>query len=451
MMKTAATLSALTALAATTTTTTGNVVVMAEESYDSYSSYDNKYGGVDKYGKYGGYTDKYGGYKDHGKYGGYTDKYGGYDDYGYGTYPKYSFFKPWTWKYKNSYNYYDSKDDHYDPHESDHHHYANLEEAAHKLIGVQEEKIVEDRFDFRTDVGFDEGSDGLSELFTDFGTLSVFARQNLPQTMVDTMSDTAEDRAFNVELAKTMTPTDYMTTAFQGADDQSLCTCYCDPGKVSIGCHSEFVNNGHHALHGMSSAISDALENALSLSALKSRYVPVKKHGKSDKFSKFGYDETTFTGISQTIFSICLDNVTSPPNPNATTTTTTTTTTIPGSFFPFNPFSLLNLQTTLQGSIAPFKAGDAQVVTQSSTSIIWSYQGLIESLFNAKYPIMPFVQTRKYGSPTCNAPQNVLDQCNSVCSDAFNRGRIPKNQFSEKCGLEPATTTTTTTTTAPPM
>jgi len=417
MMKTAATLSALTALAATTTTTTGNVVVMAEESYDSYSSYDNKYGGVDKYGKYGGY-------KDYGKYGGYTDKYGGYDDYGYGMYPKYSFFKPWTWKYKNSYNYYDSKDDHYDPHdphESDHHHYANLEEAAHKLIGVQREKIVEKEFDFRRDVNFTQVSALASQFWNPDGTLSDIARENFPAA--ENFTFTPEEQALNAQFLEFLTPTDYMTTAFNGADDQSLCTCYCHPGKVSIGCHSEFVNDGHHAFHGMSSNFSQILEGALSLSALKSSYVPVKKHGKSDKYSKFGYDETMFTGISQSIFSICFGErefqMPVPP------------------FMNFNPFSFLNLQTTLQGSTAPFKAGDAQVTQVSSTSIIWSYQGLLAQIFNAKYSIFPFVQTRKYDSPTCHAPHNVLDKCNIACSDAHNRGVIPENHFSKHCGLKP--------------
>lgn len=424
MMKTAATLSALTALAATTTTTTGNVVVMAEESYDSYSSYDNKYGGVDKYGKYGGY-------KDYGKYGGYTDKYGGYDDYGYGMYPKYSFFKPWTWKYKNSYNYYDSKDDHYDPHESDHHHYANLEEEAHKLIGVQREKIVEKEFDFRRDVNLTLVCDGISQLWTEDGCLSDFARENF--MIPDNFTLSSDRKELNVQFlefctpeaeAESMTPTDYMTTAFNGADEQSLCTCYCHPGKVSIGCHSEFVNDGHHALHGngMSSNFSQILEEALSFSALKSRYVPVKKHGKSAKYSKFGYDETKFTGISQSIFSICFGErfqFQLPP------------------FIDFMPLSLLNLQTTLQGSTAPFKAGDAQVTTISSTSTIWSYQGILARFFNAKYPIFPFVQTRKYDSPTCHAPENVLDKCNLACSDAHNRGVIPENHFSKHCGLEP--------------
>ena len=146
----------------------------------------------------------------------------------------------------------------------------------------------------------------------------------------------------------------------------------------------------------------------------------MKKHGKSDKYSKFGYDETKFTGISQTIFKICFGEdfqFQLPPF--------------------FNPFSLLNLQTTLQGSTAPFKAGDAQVTTISSTSIIWSYQGILAQFFNAKYPIFPFVQTRKYDSPTCHAPENVLDKCNYACSDAHYRGVIPENQFSKHCGLEP--------------
>lgn len=404
MMKTAATLSALTALAATTTTTTGNVVVMADShSYDSYSSYDNKYGGVNKYGRYGGYT----------------DKYGGYDDYGYGTYPKYSMWKPWTWKYKNSYNYYDPYD---------HHHYANFKEEAHKLIGVQEEKISEDPFDFRREVpGFTDLNDFISELYTASGRLSRFARENLPKSVLDTVKDTPKDRAFNAKLKKAIKPSDFMNDAFQGADDQSLCTCYCDPGKVSIGCTSYFVNDGHSAFHGTDSAINSFLENAISFSALKSRYVPVKP----DKSDKFGYDETTFTGISQTIFEILF-------GPEGIS--------IPD----FTSFSLLNLQATLQGSTAPFKAGDAQVTTLSSTSIIWSYQGLLAELFNRVYPIFPFVQTRKYGAPTCYAPQKVLDQCNSVCSNAFNNGEIPENQFSEKCGLEPLSPIPDATSDTPP-
>merc|ERR1712100_489719 len=231
-----------------------------------------------------------------------------------------------------------------------HHLHADLKKEAHKLIGVQAEKIVEDPFELSM---IDNSTfDRLAEVLENVEPEPGFCELLYPESLCELIEANGGFSVARKDKAKSIMNQvgvgDFVNTAFQGADVQSLCTCYCDPGQASIGCTSYFVNDGHRTFDGLPFPDQQALEDVISNSAVKTRYVPVKKDT-SDKYAKFGYEETKFTGISQWIFEICFQN-----------------------FFSF--FSFFNLQTTLQGSIEPFKPGGAQVTTITSTAITYTFQ-----------------------------------------------------------------------------
>ena len=262
--------------------------------------------------------------------GGYGSGYG--DGYGYGGYyPKATWWKPWTWKYKN----YNDYGGYYAPSYHNGSHGPDLDLAAGKYIGLSEILVNESYVAAPTGNG---------------------RRRELLNKRKKNQNKNGNGYAHMMQ-----------SMAGTGA---YYCTCGCAVNDISFGCISYLFDSAGNLLPS----------NLGTLSALQTVYQPV-----DNSYGSYG-DSYEFFGTSQTIFSgdvpvvgglqVTLQGITPAHHAGGVRTTTITSTSIaydnpPGPIVPFTQVRKYG-RTSCDGPTAVVNACDAQCDVAVSEGLIAS-------------------------------------------------------------------------------
>jgi len=277
----------------------------------------------------GGYGAPYGGGYGNGYGKGYGKGYG--NGYGYGGYyPKATWWKPWTWKYKN----YNDYGGYYAPSYHNGSHGPDLDRAAGKYIGLSEILVNE------------------SYVAAPTGPQGNGRRRELLNKRKKNQNKNGNGYAHMMQS--------------MGGTGEYTCTCGCAVNEISFGCISYLFDSDGNL--------------DTTLSALQSVYQPV-----DSSYGSYG-DSYEFFGTSQTIFSgdvpvvgglqVTLQGSTPAHHAGGVRTTTITSTSIawdvpPAPIVPFTQVRKYG-RTSCDGPTAVVNACDAQCDVAVSEGLVVS-------------------------------------------------------------------------------